>query len=73
MQRKIDRYEAFYDSGDWRNLDWQPNVNKVFPYILLISRTKYRMETNNVKLHQFKDIAEFLRSVAKSTAMASCP
>ncbi|WP_096436458.1 replication-relaxation family protein [Alteribacter populi] len=63
MAKKFERYQAYYDSEDWRKLDWQPKGNPVFPYVLLFSTQKYRVETEGFKVRQYTDVSEFLRSL----------
>lgn len=54
MQAKINRYESYYLSQDWKAL-----TNK-FPLIWLLSDTVYtKIEAQNVRVFQSKDVQEF--------------
>ena len=33
MREKLDRYEAYRFSGEWKNNSWQPHDRKVFPVV----------------------------------------
>lgn len=37
-QDKMNRYEQYYQSGLWKNLDWQPQDKKLFPIIWIVGR-----------------------------------
>ncbi|MGF7046419.1 hypothetical protein J2T13_000895 [Paenibacillus sp. DS2015] len=41
MKAKIDRYELYYNSGEWQKESWQPKDKKVFPYVWIIGVGKY--------------------------------
>lgn len=63
MQKKIDLYNEFYDSGKWKELWWQKQDRKYFPYLVLISGTKYDLDTGRIQVVQFRDVGEFIRSI----------
>lgn len=66
MQKKIDLYREYYNSGEYKSLSWQPKSKEaIFPYILLISQTKYNVKANGIDVHQFRDIQEFIASITK--------
>lgn len=61
MQKKIDLYEEFYLSNEWKRFKWQPKDKKIFPQILLFSDASYNIETQNVKVFQYKYVGDFLK------------
>lgn len=66
MQKKMNLYEEFFQSKEWHRFEWQPQEKKFFPYIVLLSQEKYKIDTSNVQVFQFKDINEFLSSLSKN-------
>ncbi|MFB8424051.1 replication-relaxation family protein [Priestia megaterium] len=56
MQAKIDRYQAYYDSKEWKMFTEQ------FPFILILSETRYNIDTGNLGVYQAKDIQDFIKS-----------
>jgi hypothetical protein len=56
MQAKIDRYQAYYDSKEWKRFTEQ------FPFILILSETRYNIDTGNLGVYQAKDIQDFIKS-----------
>lgn len=63
MKKKIELYQKYYDSFEYSKLDWQPKDKKIFPYIILLSETKYKIETNDIQVIQFKTVDEFLKAL----------
>ncbi|MDQ0257922.1 hypothetical protein J2S74_005385 [Evansella vedderi] len=63
MQKKIDLYEEFYASGEWKKFWWQPKNDKYkpfFPFVIILTEAKYPIKTTNVKVKQYKDVNEFI-------------
>lgn len=61
MQQKINLYREYYDSGEYTSLSWQPKGKRpIFPYIILISKTKYDIESGDLQVLQFKTVDEFI-------------
>ncbi|MEH6965358.1 replication-relaxation family protein [Priestia megaterium] len=56
MQAKIDRYQAYYDSKEWKSFTEQ------FPFILILSDTRYNIDTGNLGVYQAKDIEDFIKN-----------
>ena len=64
MKKKIELYQKYFNSDKFANLDWQPkNKQPVFPYIILLSEVKYKIETEDIQVIQFKTIDEFLKMI----------
>ncbi|MFJ8119884.1 MULTISPECIES: replication-relaxation family protein [Bacillus cereus group] len=64
MGEKIDRYEQLYDSREWKRFEWQQEGKEVFPIIILITDTHYRIESE-LKVLQFPDIHAFMKKHGK--------
>lgn len=60
MTDKINRYEAFYDSGNIKSEPWQPKDNPIFPAILILSPTRYPVSSGRFQIMQAKSISEFM-------------
>lgn len=60
FSEKMDRYETHYHSGDWKGESWQPKDKKYFPYVWIISETKYSIGSKSFQVFQSKDVEEFL-------------
>jgi hypothetical protein len=59
MNKKLERYENYYSSGAWKELHWQPANKKYFPYILIVSETKYSLPETPFRVIQVKSMEEF--------------
>lgn len=60
MQEKIDRYFAWYSEGKWTEATYQNPSKPVFPTILMITPTKYAVETYGMKLLQVASIDDLM-------------
>ncbi|WP_010094449.1 replication-relaxation family protein [Ornithinibacillus scapharcae] len=63
MDKKIKRYESLYYSGTIEKEPWQ-KARKVFPYIIMISDTRYEIKSDVLRVFQVPSIHDFMRSVA---------
>jgi hypothetical protein len=59
MQKKLERYEEYFDSGAWKELHWQRPDKKFFPYVLIISDHAYTLEETPFKVIQVRSMKEF--------------
>jgi len=60
MKKKLDRYEDYYISEEWKKLHWQRNV-KHFPYILVISDKPYEIDIpTDLKVFQATSMSDFV-------------
>jgi hypothetical protein len=48
MKEKVSRYEAYFMSNEWEQESWQPENKKVFPTILMMTDTRYNIESENI-------------------------
>ncbi|WP_371017368.1 replication-relaxation family protein [Pseudalkalibacillus sp. JSM 102089] len=62
MNEKINRYENYYRSGLWKEESWQPKDKKVFPFIILISDTRYSIDSN-LKVFQAPSLNDFISTL----------
>ncbi|UYZ01182.1 hypothetical protein OJ967_12185 [Peribacillus frigoritolerans] len=62
MQKKIDLYEDYYDTGDWKDEPWQKPDKKVFPSILIITPTRYAIKSTKLEIYQSPSISDFIES-----------
>ncbi|RJR23618.1 hypothetical protein C4578_04050 [Candidatus Microgenomates bacterium] len=62
MNEKVKRYEAYYHSREWEKESWQPRDKKVFPRILVLSDTRYKIEST-LRFFQAQNIEDFIQSV----------
>ncbi|MGO4887049.1 replication-relaxation family protein [Anaerobacillus sp. MEB173] len=60
---KMERYKQFFDSMIWENETWQPKDKKYFPYIWIITDTRYSVENKPFKVFQSRNVKEFLESL----------
>lgn len=63
MEEKIKRYEAYYHSEEWKKELWQPKDRKVFPRIILLSDTRYDIESPILKIYQVQQIEDFIQQL----------
>jgi hypothetical protein len=59
MKAKIERYENYYYSGEWRNLSWQPD-DPFFPAIAIFSETPYEIDSF-LEIYQYSSAKELLQ------------
>lgn len=60
MNEKIKRYEDYYLSNEWQQETWQPANKKVFPPVLVITDTRYNLDSSYVRFHQVPNLSEFV-------------
>lgn len=60
---KIARYEALYQSGLVYDEPWQPKSKKVFPTLLILTKTRYAVKSDNFTIIQSESTADFVRMV----------
>lgn len=52
MAEKLNRYEVYYNSGEWERAVWQPASKKVFPYVWIVGAGRYKIEGRPYKVYQ---------------------
>lgn len=63
MKAKVERYEKYALSNKWKDETWQPEKRKIFPYLWLITDTRYTIESNCLRVFQSRNVDDFLVSV----------
>jgi hypothetical protein len=58
MAEKMKRYQSFYDSDDWKKMQF---IKSSFPYVWIIADHKYKIEVDDFKVFQSKDVLSFLK------------
>ncbi|MFP3668821.1 hypothetical protein SB717_27155 [Priestia sp. SIMBA_032] len=70
MQAKINLYEEFFFSDEWRSLYWQPEERSpIFPSVILITPVRYAVNSDHIRIIQVASIHELMekyKSSAKS-------
>lgn len=64
MKEKIQRYEQYYYSDQWKLEAWQPEERKVFPRLWILSETGYNIIAP-FKCVQSKTVAEMIDIVSR--------
>ncbi|MBO1515666.1 replication-relaxation family protein [Metabacillus bambusae] len=62
MAEKMKRYQTFYDSDDWKKIQFV----KSFPRVWIISDRKYKIEVEGFKVLQSKSVSDLLKQLAPS-------
>lgn len=60
MKEKTDRYERYYLSNQWQEEPWQPADRKVFPSVIMITQTRYNIESSNIKFLQVPNLSQLV-------------
>ncbi|WP_342432603.1 replication-relaxation family protein [Neobacillus sp. FSL H8-0543] len=61
MKEKVGRYESFFMSNEWQQEPWQPQNKKMFPPVILITDTRYNIESAYVKFYQVQSIKQLVK------------
>lgn len=73
MQKKIDLYEEYFATDDWKDEPWQKSDKKVFPSILIITSTRYAVKSTNLKIYQSPSISDFIESISGESKLQIKP
>lgn len=60
MNEKISRYESYFMSNEWQQESWQPVNKKVFPAVIVITNTRYKIESPYIKFYQVPNIGQLV-------------
>ncbi|WP_054955064.1 replication-relaxation family protein [Paenibacillus dakarensis] len=52
MAEKLNRYEAYYNSGEWEQAPWQPANKRIFPYVWIIGAGRYDVGKRPYRVYQ---------------------
>ncbi|WHY77305.1 replication-relaxation family protein [Neobacillus sp. WH10] len=61
MEEKVKRYEDYYLSNEWKQEAWQPQNKKVFPAVIMITDTLYKIDSPFIKFHQVPHIEHLVK------------
>lgn len=64
MQLKLDRYESYYNSGEWQHESWQPQGKKIFPNLWIIGEGNYKVANRPFRVLQ-DDIPGLIAKIPK--------
>ncbi|MGW9103727.1 hypothetical protein ACWGPK_31240, partial [Priestia megaterium] len=61
MQEKIQLYEEFFFSGEWKTLHWQrEDRSAIFPSVILITPVRYAVSSDHIRIIQVASIQELI-------------
>lgn len=61
MNEKIQRYETYFMSNEWQQESWQPTHKKIFPAVILITDSKYNIQSTNIKFLQVANVSKLIK------------
>ncbi|PEA37041.1 hypothetical protein CON45_21620 [Priestia megaterium] len=68
MQAKINLYEEFFFSDEWKTLQWQPEDRAaIFPSVILITPVRYAVSSEHIRIIQVASIHELMEKYKSST------
>jgi len=68
MQDKINLYEEFFFSDEWKALQWQPEERPaIFPTIMLITPVRYAVSSEHIRIIQVACIHELMEKYKSSS------
>lgn len=62
MRAKLERYEKYFYSEEWKDEAWQPTNKKFFPYIWIIADIHYKIDTE-LRVYQTRNVKGFLEMI----------
>ncbi|MBE5101615.1 hypothetical protein [Priestia aryabhattai] len=67
MQAKINLYEKFFFSDEWKVLQWQPeDRSAIFPSVMLITPVRYAVSSEHIRIIQVRSIDELMEKYRSS-------
>ncbi|MFE8064653.1 hypothetical protein [Priestia aryabhattai] len=67
MQEKINLYEEFFFSDEWKTLQWQPEDRAaIFPSVILITPVRYAVHSDHIRIIQVTSIHELMEKYKNS-------
>ncbi|MDH6656926.1 hypothetical protein [Priestia megaterium] len=68
MQDKINLYEEFFFSDEWKTLQWQPEDRvAIFPSVILITHIRYAATSDHIRIIQVASIYELMEKYKGSS------
>lgn len=65
MSEKIKRYEKYFYSNTWKELEWQPENKPVYPRIWIVAPNKYTLGQYSFRILQTKNAKELIDMAKK--------
>ncbi|MDP9580447.1 hypothetical protein [Priestia megaterium] len=70
IQAKINLYEEFFFSDEWKTLQWQPeNRAAIFPSVILITPVRYAVSSDCIRIIQVGSIHELMEKYKGSAKL----
>ncbi|KQU25102.1 hypothetical protein ASG61_19115 [Bacillus sp. Leaf75] len=70
IQAKINLYEEFFFSDEWKTLQWQPEDRAaIFPSVILITPVRYAVSSDCIRIIQVGSIHELMEKYKGSTKL----
>lgn len=60
MAEKVQRYESYFLSNEWQQEPWQPAHKKVFPTVILLTDTRYKIDSPNIRFIQVQNLEQLV-------------
>lgn len=60
IKEKVKRYEEYFFSNQWQEETWQPANKKVFPATIILTDTRYNIESSYVRFIQVQNINQLV-------------
>ncbi|MGG0747309.1 hypothetical protein ABDI02_03540 [Priestia megaterium] len=68
IQAKINLYEEFFFSDEWKMLQWQPeDRSAIFPSVILITPIRYAVSSDHIRIIQVASIHELMEKYKGSS------
>jgi hypothetical protein len=68
MQTKVNLYEEFFFSDQWKSLHWQPEDRPaLFPSVILITPVRYAVSSDHIRIIQVASIHELMEKYKGSS------
>ncbi|WP_375347286.1 hypothetical protein ACEWPB_27680 (plasmid) [Priestia megaterium] len=68
MQAKVNLYEEFFFSDEWKSLHWQPEDRPaLFPSVILITPVRYAVYSDHIRIIQVSSIHELMEKYKGSS------
>ncbi|MDR6997639.1 replication-relaxation family protein [Neobacillus niacini] len=68
IKEKIERYEEYYMSNEWQQEPWQPQNKKVFPAVIMVTDTRYKIDGPYIHFVQVQNIDQVVNTFEPKNA-----
>lgn len=62
FEKKLDRYDRYYNEGTWKQAPWQPEENEFFPHLWVVSDRKYKLNSRPYYVFQTSTVSEIFET-----------